>query len=170
MCPLPFKGRSFRDWKFLGLRPRTIIAPDCTSHIDILPPVASVASTFSRTTKCCCSSFRRPLFAVAIRNCSLFHWNGKLAKSESSSCTFIKSSGIDGGSLSTLSSTAVAFGLAGVFQGTDIIFTGLPSVDSVALITSSWPNIGICSPCSVKIYLSVRDKVISPVIWNRLRR
>ena len=53
-CPLPLRGISFRDWKFLGLLPRTIMAPDVTSQIGIFPPVASKAITFKRTTKCCC--------------------------------------------------------------------------------------------------------------------
>ena len=71
--PPPFKGKSFLAWKFLGLRPRTMMAPDCTSQIGIFPPVASVAITLSFTKKCCCSSFGLPLFAVAILNCSRFH-------------------------------------------------------------------------------------------------
>ena len=73
------KGKSLRDWKFRGLRPRTMMAPECASAIDILVAVDKVAMTLSLITKCCCSSFRRPLFAVAIRNCNLFHWMGNVA-------------------------------------------------------------------------------------------
>jgi len=66
--PDPFTGVSFLDLKLRGLLPRTITGPDVTSHRQTLPPVASVAINLRRTTKCCCSSFRRPLFAVAARN------------------------------------------------------------------------------------------------------
>ena len=61
-------ARSRRCEKFLGLRPRTTMAADFTSAIETLSPVDKVAMSFSLATKCCCSSFRRPLFAVAIRN------------------------------------------------------------------------------------------------------
>ena len=81
--PMPLRAvafsptaRSFRCWKFLGLRPRTTMADDLTSAIETFTPVVKVAIRFSLTTKCCCSSFRRPLFAVAIRNCKRFHAMG----------------------------------------------------------------------------------------------
>ena len=73
--PIPLRAvafsptaRSLRCWKFLGLRPRTTMADDLISAIETLSPVDKVATRFSLATKCCCSSFRRPLFAVAIRN------------------------------------------------------------------------------------------------------
>lgn len=49
----PLMGRSLRAWKLRGLLPRTIIAPEWTSHIGTLTPFARVAITFNRTTKCC---------------------------------------------------------------------------------------------------------------------
>ena len=76
---LPLSGKSLRDWKFRGLRPRTITGPERTSQIGILSPVDSVAMTFNRTTKCCCNSLRRPLLAVATRNCNRFHEMGNVA-------------------------------------------------------------------------------------------
>jgi hypothetical protein len=76
---LPLMGKSFLDWKLRGLRPRTIMGPEWASAMEILAPVERVATIFRRTTKCCCSSFRRPLLAVAIRNCSRFHAMGKVA-------------------------------------------------------------------------------------------
>ena len=72
-------ARSLRCEKFLGLRPRTTMAADLTSAIETLSPVDKVATSFSLATKCCCSSFRRPLFAVAIRNWRRFHAMGKVA-------------------------------------------------------------------------------------------
>ena len=76
---LPLKGRSLRDWKLRGLRPRTMTGAEWTSLIGILAPVDKVATTLRRTTKCCCNSFLRPLLAVATRNCSRFHAMGKVA-------------------------------------------------------------------------------------------
>lgn len=72
------------------------------------------------------------------------------------------SSGIGGGSFSTLaavpvlvSSRAVPELLAaaadGVFHGTEIILTGFPSTDSVADTVSSWARMGMRSPWSVII-------------------
>ena len=66
--PGPVMGRSLRCWKFRGLRPRTMMGQDVVSQMETLRPVSRVAITLSRITKCCCSSFRRPLLAVAIRN------------------------------------------------------------------------------------------------------
>ena len=165
----PLMGRSLRAWKLRGLLPRTIIAPECTSHIGTLTPLARVAITFNRTTKCCCSSFLLPLFAVAIRNCSRFQLIGKLTYSESMSCPVDRSSGYVGGSFSVLSSVDV-LPVAGVFHGTEIIFTGLPSSDSVAEMVSSWPRIGIWSPWSVMRNCRLRGIVMVPVIWKRFLR
>lgn len=134
---LLLKGRSFRDWKLRGLRPRTTMAPDCASARGILPPVERVARIFNLITKCCCNSFLRPLLAVAILNCSLFHCMGKVAQSASKSDLPMVSRGIEGGSFSALSSVVVGAPPAGVFQGTEISLTGLPSTDSVADTVSS---------------------------------
>ena len=76
---LPLKGRSLRDWKLRGLRPRTMTGADWISETGILAPVDKVATTLRRTTKCCCNSFLRPLLAVATRNWSRFHAMGKVA-------------------------------------------------------------------------------------------
>jgi len=70
---------SFFGWKFLGLRPRTTMAADMASAMGTLFPLDSVATSLSLATKCCWSSLRRPLLAVAIRNCSRFHAKGKVA-------------------------------------------------------------------------------------------
>lgn len=75
----PPTARSFLCWKFRGLRPRTTMAADFASAMDTLVPLDSVAISFSLATKCCWSSLRRPLLAVAIRNCSRFHAMGKVA-------------------------------------------------------------------------------------------
>jgi len=62
----PNSGISFLAWKFRGLRPRTTIGAVWASLNTVLVPFASVAMTFKCTTKCCCSSFLLPLFAVAL--------------------------------------------------------------------------------------------------------
>ena len=74
-------GRSFRCWKFLGLRPRTTMAADLASAMVTLSPDDKVATSLRRATKCCWSSFRRPLLAVAILNCSRFHAKGHVTNS-----------------------------------------------------------------------------------------
>ncbi len=74
------------------------------------------------------------------------------------------SRGTEGGSFSVLSSTTAVVFDAGVFQGTEMIFTALPSTDSVADIDSSCARIGSRSPCSVMIYRNLRGRVIEPVI------
>lgn len=75
----------------------------------------------------------------------------------------IVSRGNEAGSLSTLSSVFVALPAA-VFQGTEMILTGLPSTDSMADTVNSWVNIGIRSPWSVMMYLKVLGSVTVPVI------
>ncbi|KAK8194204.1 hypothetical protein M8818_007392 [Zalaria obscura] len=44
-----------------------------------------------------------------------------------------------------------------------MIFTLLPSVDSVADSTSSWPKMGICFPSLVMMYRSVRGRHVNSV-------
>lgn len=56
------------------------------------------------------------------------------------------SRGIEGGSFSVLSSGVFVVPAAGVFQGTEMILTELPSTDSVAETVNSWDKIGIRSP------------------------
>lgn len=75
----PPTARSFLCWKLRGLRPRTTIAADLASAMETLLPFESVATSLSVAMKCCWSSLRRPLLAVAIRNCSRFHAMGKVA-------------------------------------------------------------------------------------------
>lgn len=70
-CPLdpalePKSGISFLAWKFLGLRPLTTMGAVVASVRTIFVPFASVPTTLRWSTKCCWSSFRRPLFAVAL--------------------------------------------------------------------------------------------------------
>lgn len=72
-CPLepaldPRRGISFLAWKFLGLRPRTTMGAVVASVSTTLDPFVRVPITFRCTTKCCCSSFLLPLFAVALDN------------------------------------------------------------------------------------------------------
>lgn len=72
-CPLdpaldPNNGISFRAWKFRGLLPLTTIGAVVASVSTIFVPSVSVPMTFKCTTKCCCSSFRLPLLAVALEN------------------------------------------------------------------------------------------------------
>lgn len=88
---------------------------------------------------------------------------GKLTYSESMSCPVDRSSGNVGGSFSVLSSTD-ALPVAGVFHGTDMIFTALPSSDSVADMVSSWPRMGIWSPWSVMRNCRLLGSVMVPVI------
>jgi hypothetical protein len=65
----PNRGISLRAWKLRGLRPRTTIGAVVDSVRTVLVPLANVATTFRCSTKCCWSSFRRPLFAVALQPC-----------------------------------------------------------------------------------------------------
>lgn len=62
----PSSGISFRAWKFRGLRPRTTIGAVVASVKTTLDPLVKVPITFKWRTKCCWSSFLRPLFAVAL--------------------------------------------------------------------------------------------------------
>jgi hypothetical protein len=62
----PNRGISFLAWKFRGLRPRTTIGAVVVSVRTTFDPLVRVAMTLRWSTKCCCSSFRRPLFAVAL--------------------------------------------------------------------------------------------------------
>lgn len=62
----PRSGISFRAWKFRGLLPRTTIGAVVDSVSTDFDPFARVAITFRWRTKCCCSSFLLPLFAVAL--------------------------------------------------------------------------------------------------------
>lgn len=134
---LLLRGTSFLAAKLRGLLPRTITAPERDSAIENFSPVDTVAITFRCSVKCCCSSFLRPLLAVAIRNCSRFHCMGIVLKSESMSDPASLSKAMVGGSFSDLSSCFTGSEPLGVFQGTDIIFTGFPSTDSVADTDSS---------------------------------
>jgi hypothetical protein len=70
-CPLdpalePSSGISFLAWKFRGLRPRTTMGDVVASASTVLVPLLSVPTTLRCSKKCCCSSFLRPLFAVAL--------------------------------------------------------------------------------------------------------
>lgn len=62
----PNRGISFLAWKFRGLLPRTTIGAVDDSVKTTLLPLPRVPITFRCSTKCCCNSFRRPLFAVAL--------------------------------------------------------------------------------------------------------
>lgn len=62
----PSRGISFLAWKLRGLRPRTTMGAVVASVSTILLPLANVPTTLRWSTKCCWSSFRRPLFAVAL--------------------------------------------------------------------------------------------------------
>lgn len=62
----PSRGISFLAWKLRGLRPRTTMGAVVDSVSTTLLPLASVATTLRWSTKCCCSSFLLPLFAVAL--------------------------------------------------------------------------------------------------------
>ena len=146
------------------------MALDLASATATLAIVANVATSFILTMKCCCNSRRRPLFAVATRNCNLFHAKGKVAKSASISWLDMMSSGMGDGSFSPRSSGIGETPAMGVFHGTQMSLTGWPSTDSVADICSSCPMMGIRSPWSVNIYRRLRGRVTEPVIWNRFRR
>ncbi len=63
----PSRGISFLAWKFRGLLPRTTIGAVVDSVRTALDPLDSVPTTLRCSTKCCWSSFRRPLFAVALQ-------------------------------------------------------------------------------------------------------
>lgn len=67
----PSRGISFLAWKFRGLRPRTTIGDVVASVSTTLDPLASVPTTLRCNMKCCCSSFRLPLFAVALQTLDL---------------------------------------------------------------------------------------------------
>lgn len=67
----PSRGISLRAWKFRGLRPRTTMGAVMDSVKTTFELLASVPYTLRCSTKCCCSSFRRPLFAVALLGLSL---------------------------------------------------------------------------------------------------
>lgn len=62
----PRSGISLRAWKFRGLRPRTTIGPVVVSDKTTLLPSDKVPNTLRCKTKCCWSSLRLPLFAVAL--------------------------------------------------------------------------------------------------------
>ena len=62
----PRSGISLRAWKFRGLRPRTTIGAVVDSDKTTLLPSDKVPNTLRCNTKCCCSSLRLPLFAVAL--------------------------------------------------------------------------------------------------------
>lgn len=62
----PRSGISFLAWKFRGLRPLTTIGAVVDSVRTTFVPFVSVPTTFRCSTKCCCSSFRLPLLAVAL--------------------------------------------------------------------------------------------------------
>ena len=161
----PPTGCSFRVAKLRGLRPRTMMELDLASATAIFAPVVRVAINLILSVKCCCSSRRRPLFAVATRNCILFHAMGKVANSASMSWLDMMSSGIEAGSGSSpLESDTGTLLTIDVFQGITISLTGPPSFDSVAEICSSCPIIGIRSPVSVRIYRRLRGIVIEPDI------
>lgn len=65
----PSSGISLRDWKLRGLRPRTTIGAVVYSVRTTLELSARVPWTLRWRTKCCWSSLRRPLFAVALLLC-----------------------------------------------------------------------------------------------------
>jgi len=62
----PKRGISFLAWKLRGLLPRTTIGAVVASLIVTFVPLDKVPITLRCRTKCCCSSFRRPLLAVAL--------------------------------------------------------------------------------------------------------
>lgn len=62
----PRSGISLRAWKFRGLRPLTTIGAVVDSARATLDPFANDPITLRCSTKCCCSSFRLPLLAVAL--------------------------------------------------------------------------------------------------------
>ena len=64
----PSRGISLRAWKFRGLRPRTTIGAVMDSDTTTLELSERVPKTFKCSTKCCWSSFLRPLLAVALQN------------------------------------------------------------------------------------------------------
>ena len=80
----PSKGISFRAWKFRGLRPRTTMGAVVDSAMTTLELLESVATTLRCKTKCCWSSFLRPLLAVALTLRQLYQlpWRDRNAHSE----------------------------------------------------------------------------------------
>lgn len=62
----PSKGISLRAWKLRGLRPRTTMGAVVDSDRTTLELSARVPKTLRCRTKCCWSSFLRPLLAVAL--------------------------------------------------------------------------------------------------------
>lgn len=62
----PRSGISLRAWKFRGLRPLTTIGAVVDSARATFVPFANDPITLRCSTKCCCSSFRLPLLAVAL--------------------------------------------------------------------------------------------------------
>jgi len=123
---LPANGISFLAWKLRGLLPLTMTGAVLFSLKLTLVPSVKVPTTLRCKRKCCWSSRRRPLFAVAMRNCRRRNAMGNMVYSpfgvisapESSSA----SSGRGVGSCSPPANTSSEFG-GGVFQGITISLT-----------------------------------------------
>lgn len=78
----PKRGISLRAWKFRGLRPRTTIGDVMASARVTLVLSGNVPNTLRCRTKCCWSSFLRPLLAVALKVLSEYVVDQGRTKSE----------------------------------------------------------------------------------------